>query len=269
MSIVGQPNPLVQVYDRLTAALVATVQATLYDADGLRIGGSSLANVRTAWRPVPDQLATIEKTITDLGTAILATVTDGDLTPDARDRRIVTISDTAWTKITSVSTSVLDTTAKILDDLRGLVYPTRPTPADAAQEAALTGLKQDVRMSLDPLDSGDDAVRRIGELLARALANNDALASWLLAASDWTTDYMTARRFDDRLDSLHRTVDQTIMTPSPDTAELISIFRTLSNPQAGLPVLDLLLNSTLAAIFNDLRSWRPTASQPTPSAVFR
>src|SRR5665213_1321665 len=102
MSIVGQPNPLVQVYDRLTAALVATVQATLYDADGLRIGGSSLANVRTAWRPVPDQLATIEKTITDLGTAILATVTDGDLTPDARDRRIVTISDTAWTKITSV-----------------------------------------------------------------------------------------------------------------------------------------------------------------------
>ena len=85
--IVDRPNPLVLVYSRLIDALVATVQGALYDADGLRIGGSSLAGVRTAWRPIPDQLDSIEKAVTDLGAAILATVTDGSTQHNGDDPR--------------------------------------------------------------------------------------------------------------------------------------------------------------------------------------
>lgn len=68
----------------------------------------------------------------------------------------------------------------------------RPQPADAAQEAALGNLRADLRMLLDHLKGGD-ITARLAELAGEAAANSDQLRTWFLSATEWPTDYLTAR----------------------------------------------------------------------------
>ena len=257
--------PLLSTYDRLTAALVDTVNAALEQYRRDRgPDGPSLAKVRTTWRPVPDQLDGIDEARATLAEDILAVATNGDLTQDARDRQIETLADVAWVRIKTAVADIHTRAQTMLDATRAAIYPARPEPADAAQEARLAGLKTDLRMSLDPVDDDNRVVDIIKARLARALTSRDDLAAWLLACSDWPADYLCARDFDHQLPALAAAVDSAVAESTPDAEPGVSLYRTLAHPREGLPLLDTLLGGVLTQVFDEVKAWRPTSGAPVP-----
>ena len=262
------PTPMLTVYDRQTAALVDTVNGALatYRQDR-SADGPSLAKVRNAWHPVPDQLAAIDETMATLRQNILNVTTDADLTPDARERRIQTLSDVGWVSIKTAIAAVDDAATVMLETARAAVYPARPEPQDAVQEARLAGIKSDAKMVLDTIAGEQATVDRIKLLLRRALDQGDALAAWLFAVSDWPADYLTSRGFDLYLTALAAEVDDVIADATPDTQALVALYRTLAHPREGLPVLGVLLGHLLEQVWADLRAWRPAANTRVPSTL--
>jgi hypothetical protein len=252
-------------YTKLTADVVARVGEALevYREDRSP-DAPSLASVRTTWAAVPDQLAAINATRVSLGDRIASIASDYDLTPAARDRQIEAVADVAWIAVKRAAADIEARVATMLDTTKAAIYPTRPEPADAAQEARLAGIKADVRMACDPLADGEKVLERVKTLLARALANGDDLAGWLLAASDWTPDYLESRGFGLQVPALRAAVDQVIERNAPDRRPAITLYRALSDRQRGLPTLQALLGGVLAQVFDQTRTWRPTSISPRP-----
>lgn len=87
-------------------------------------------------------------------------------------------------------------------DFQRAGVPSRPQPADAAQEAALTNLRADLRMLLDPASEAD-LPNRFRDAYADALAAGDELRAWFLAGSQWPADYLTSRGATHLLPVLH------------------------------------------------------------------
>jgi len=258
------PHPLIGTWKSLTSELVESVSTALeaYRRDSPP-SAPSLAKVRTTWRPVPDALDQIEETVVQLGEDILAVSSNIDLTADARARRIDTLGDVAMTALKTATSDIQARAKTMLGLARDAVYPQRPQPEDALQEARLSGLKTDLKMALDPLE-GQAAIDRIKELLARALTNGDQLSAWLLASSDWPSDYLRARDIGPYLMTLAPEIDRTIEDATPDAEAAVALYRTLSHPRDGLPRLDTLFNICLAQVFDTVKTWRPSTTYPTP-----
>lgn len=83
-------------------------------------------------------------------------------------------------------------TDELIDELRRRLRPPRPEPADAAQEAAIGNLKDDLRMVLDGVPPAE-LVQRLLDELRDAVHDGDDLAVWLLAASPWPARYFKGR----------------------------------------------------------------------------
>jgi hypothetical protein len=95
---------------------------------------------------------------------------------------------------------LLDRAAATVVDLRARLVaaalPDRPTPTDAAQEAALSGMKTDLRMLFDataPADLPQVMLDQLGQYVRAG----DGLGMWLLAGdSGWASLYLRSRAGD-------------------------------------------------------------------------
>lgn len=108
-------------------------------------------------------------------------------------------------RVTTDADDELARATSLVDDIKrsiaALVLTPRPKPADATQEAALAGLKTDVRMVLDGAPDNDVITRLLG-LVEKFLADDDQLAVWLLTTTDWPELYLASRAIDAQLFTL-------------------------------------------------------------------
>ncbi|MCW2545830.1 MAG: hypothetical protein JWN96_290 [Mycobacterium sp.] len=251
-------NPMLDTYRKLTAQVIANVDPVLpkppayYLRDEKPPKDSIPPKVELAWRPLPEALAQIDAQVSALGEAVFKIATDKNLNEFGKCSQISKQIDLARTTVDALSTQVLDSADRIMNYLRTAAFPARPGTADATQEAALAGIKSDLRMVLDPVTSDDDLIVRLTDQLGRALADNNALTTWLLASSHWPEDYLISRRADLKVTHWQSIVAETLDTTTPaDIAKVRRAYQVVSDPQTGLPVLSTLLGGFLGQILTD------------------
>jgi hypothetical protein len=265
--------PLLNAFRTLSAQVIGNVTAALpagdhyLDDEGRPLpgpAGSLPFMLRGLWRTVPAELDGIDGAIVTVGQSILDVASNSELTADARNQRIVAAGDEAWAWIMEHSDAALSTAQQMLDRAQAASYPVRPdTATPAAQEAAMTGLKADWRMILDPVIEGA-LVDRLGALLERALSDGDALSAWLLTGSHWPADYLTSRGADVWLPAWTAKIRSVLSEADPTRTGPLAVYEKIADPQGGLPVLQTLLGGVVAGIFKDLVQWRPSRAQMTP-----
>jgi hypothetical protein len=256
--------PLLDTYRKLTAQQVERTNGLL------RFGyprSSLQAELLDLWRPVPDHVKDIENGLGLLGTNTFRVMGNTDLTNDAKERQIGEFAEKARDVIQAHAADVLNRSQSMIGRLKDASMPARPQPdADgAAQEAALSGLKTDIRMLLDGAKDGNVVQARLRDLLDQSLVSGDDLRTWLLATSGWPDLYLTSRDLAMDIPMWSAQAADALDThASPELAPTRRLYRQLSDPQGGLPVIDTLLCSVLPCTVNDLADWRPSAGEALP-----
>jgi hypothetical protein len=114
-------------------------------------------------------------------------------------------------------------------------------------------------MVLDSVSaSGEQVSDALLERLSRAIADDNKLDTWLLASSQWPADYLASRGQAHYASAWDGQVGQ-LLDRSPDLpglSETRRLYRALSNPQNGLPVLPVLFTTTLRPLIRDLGEFR-------------
>lgn len=249
-------SPLLRVYQDLVARVLTTVGGA-FDSSSASSASTPVGLARRTWRPVPDQLQAIHVTLGFLGQAVFTVVTDPTLSDVGRDEALQRTVRAARADIDAATADVLQRCSAIVAGLRTAAFPSRPAGDVSAQEATLAGIKNDLRMVLDAQPDENAIVETGMQLLGRAIADGDQLATWLLASSHWPEDYLASRGapigrrlWDGRVAEVLNGA-----TP-PELAETRRVYRLVSDGRTGLPVLDVLFNSTLPPILEQITGWR-------------
>lgn len=259
-------NAMLDTYRKLSGTVVELGQAHLPKTNPFanQEDPDYLRKAKSEWQPVPGKLEQIDSTLTHLGELIFQISTNDRLTEDARREDIAGAVQASRAIIDAATEDVKARTTAILDALRAAAYPARPQPADATQEARLAGIKGDLRMVWDAIGDDDNIVVTMTNSLRRAIGDDDALTTWLLASTHWPEDYLQARGAEIRLSQWHAAVASTLDSVTPASlGDARHIYRQLSDGRDGLPLLNILFNQ-LTGIINDLSNWRPSYYEPTP-----
>lgn len=252
-------------YRKLVADLRSTVAPALHQPSN---AGGPLAPVeaRNLWAPIPQLLEQIDSDLWTLGEQIVRTNANTRLSDSGRAETITEMATAVRQRIESATADVLSRTQQILTITKATALPSRPGPQDAAQEAALAGIKADLRMLWDPKAS-DELSGLMRRSLGRAIGEDDRLTTWLLASSNWPLDYLESRG--------RAAQGQTQAWPEIVAAELDAgggsaslsdarrTYRLLADGRSGLPVLRVLF-AQLRPILDDLADWRPTPFAAVP-----
>ncbi|GAA4853328.1 hypothetical protein GCM10023221_36600 [Luteimicrobium xylanilyticum] len=246
---------------QVSATVINTVSGALPDAPtsypSTDRGKEALRQAGLAWAPVPGLISQMETALSSAATDILAVATNRDLTPEAKSRQVGQLVDTARSNINGLADSAVSAGARVLDVLRAAAYPPRPQPEDAIQEARLAGIKADLRMVLDPVSAnGDDLARRLGDLLGRAVADGDDLTTWVLASSHWPDDYLASRGADMAMSTWPSLVSSQLDGITSDTGlrDVRRAYARVSQPQRGIPALEVTLRVAVPSVLGDLQS---------------
>ncbi len=247
------PNPLQTTYTALRVRVAANVDSVLPKAT--YIGQSSkepaaLKQARLYWDMAVKALNSIESAINAASRGAVAVAVDPDLNSEARSRKISEVADGARAQLAGLTEQAIGSLKKVLDILQSAGFPARPQPETAVQEAKLAGLKSDLRMMLDP-EVHEAITERLDSLLTRAVAEGDDLLVWLLVSTHWVEDYLKARREDLEVLRWAHVSSTRLRSFDDGLSEVRSAYVTLSDPQQGIPVLEVLLASTLPNLLND------------------
>jgi hypothetical protein len=259
-------HPMGSTFRDLSSKLADHVGSAVANAVGADDTPTS-RTVQSLWRGVPTALGNIDAALSQLGQHIHRTATDADLTNDAKTRVIGDAVTATKGLIEQGASDIAARTADILKRARDAVYPSRPRPFDAAQEAALAGAKADVRMMLDAAPDAASVVAQVGTLLRRALDTGDGLTAWLLASTPWPADYLSTRQMADHSGALADTVDDAVNVATPGRETAVSLYQSLTDGQRGLPLANLLASTVAGSLFNDVAKWRPATWSPQPPLV--
>lgn len=260
-------NPMLDTYRKLVGEVVdraAPLLAKSFLISENQKDSPALARAKTDWTPVPKLLEEIDEAVRALGEAVFTISTDGRLADAARAEDIATAAAGTKTLVSTKTADIKARTSRILDGLRTDAYPARPQPADATQEARIAGIKADLRMVWDPVTDDSAFVPTMAASLRRAIGDEDALTTWLLASTHWPEDYLTSRGADLRVPVWQDEVATVLDALSPaNLGDARRTYRLLADGRDGLPLLDVLFNQ-LERIIGDVAEWRPTTYSPTP-----
>ncbi|KAA1422501.1 hypothetical protein FE697_015315 [Mumia zhuanghuii] len=208
------------------------------------------------WHGVPAKLDQIDTELDTLGKYVVGTWSQTELTQAARLTRIQIRAAESRVAIEGLRGQVLASSRAALAALRDGAYPPRPEPQDAAQEAALAGLKADLQMVLAPL-TGSQVPDRMVSRLERAIGDSDALASWLLASSRWPEDYLESRGQLEYAKVWGEHVASALdrVTP-PNLAEVRTVYKRAANARQGLPSFEVALNNALPQVITLFADWQ-------------
>jgi hypothetical protein len=115
-----------------------------------------------------------------------------ELTPEARQSQADTLIDAAQASVDAHLAGAQQVVESLQATLERLALPARPEPADAAQTAELSAMKDDLRMLLDA-SAADRISDTMCDQLERYIAAGNALGVWLLGADDWPDMYYRSR----------------------------------------------------------------------------
>ncbi len=137
------------------------------------------------------QFDEMRSTLADVAGKVRTTLTDPALVPAQREKDAAALVAAARTSAQANLAAMKVDADRIVNTLRPLAMPPRPTP-DAVQVAELTRREQQLRMVLDSLAT-DDVIARLEQLLREAVAHHDDLAVWHLTSSGWPALYLESR----------------------------------------------------------------------------
>jgi hypothetical protein len=259
----------------LAARVTETFNRVLEPYDDLPFSDPSkriLRGVRNLWSAVPDSLDTIADTLEDLGEGIVEAYTNRSLSAAGQAEAVDKLVTKVRRKIEAASGDVQTRVRQILNDLRNATFPDRPDGDQAGQEAALAGIKSDLKMVCDPTTL-EDVPDRLATRLRRALTENDALTAWLLASTRWPHDYIESRsgpggHQQTATQGLYDAKVAEIMTSEGDPGLIAArrAYRALADAKSGVPLLELLLRQQLPQVLDELAGWRLTASSMTDAS---
>jgi hypothetical protein len=228
----------------------------IYTSDSRPEAVKTAAN---AWIPAPGALETIRITLAAFAEGIFAIRSDQSLTEAAKASRVAALETSARAGLDRQAGIVRSAITKVLETLRASAYPARPTPQDAAQEAALAGIKADIQMVFAAMDAPAEIFNSMASRLSRAISDNDKLATWLLAASRWPEDYFASRRMPEYVEAWGDQVASVLDISAPaDLDDVRSAYRRLSDGRNGLFMIETVLTALLPQIIAETASWRPT-----------
>jgi hypothetical protein len=260
-------SPLLTAFRNVTAGVRATVENNLPRHAFLPgVPSALMQQTQDRWRTVEDSLDRLESALSALGADVVATYSDGDLTPEARTRRVAAVVQRRQAGYEQARTRALTATRAMLSSLRREALPARPTPADAAQEARLAGIKADVQMLTAHVEEPEELVAALSRVLTRAMGEDDELTVWLLAGSSWPEDFIAGRpwgpsqRQQAALLWAQESARALGQVGSSRQAEVRALYLALSAPKKGLPQLVTLLDGFAARVFEDLATTIPTGS---------
>lgn len=255
-------HPLLAAYSQLWVRIQLNVNQALA-VDTAKPGDGAIGRAAHIWKQQvlrEQELEKVEKLLVALAGRIDEVASNDRLSDVGRAEQVKAITDRTRRDIETAKNRVLAASEEILDTLRSAWVPKRPGVPDATQEAALMNIKADLRMSLDPIKEPGPLVTRMAELFERAVANRDELSVWLLAATDWPVDYLTARGMELASHEWTPRSEQILeRLGSADRSDLNQAYRAVNSPQDGLPALPTVFNLVSDFVANPPR--RPFVSR--------
>lgn len=253
-------NPLLDTYRTLSGNVVELGRGLFPEFTFTNDGTPDyIRRAKNEWQFIPRQLNVIDDALTELGETVVQISFDGRLSAQAKVDDLASATASIKAKIDAATSDVSTRAARVLDIMKTAAYPARPGTPDAAQEARIAGIKADLRMVWDVLESDEEFVPAITESLRRSIGDGDDLQSWLIASTRWPEDYLRARGAEYRIRQLQSDLASTLDAHTPaNLAEARRIYAVLADGRHGLPLLTVLFDH-LDGIVDDLAAWRGAA----------
>jgi hypothetical protein len=257
---------LLDTYQAMVYESRARVDAALPAFDGSQ--PHALMVIRNDWRGACTALNAIDQLFDQIGEALWAEYTNGDLTDVARNKRVQSVVTQYRAVFDAQSQAASTALTGVLQAAAKASAPPRPQPEDALQEARIAGIKSDLTMLLANRADADALVEEVDEYLAQALASGDKLAVWVVSGSGWLDLYVRSRDEDEYFATITTArLDQVVSTrldsqPSADPAfDLRQLNRVLSDPQRGVQAILTITSGFAAQVFDDLAGWQPLTAR--------
>lgn len=254
-------NILLHTYRKLVAEGQATVDSVLTVATSWPEDDrpAALITASNTWRLVgPKTLAVIDEALINLGDQVVENQMKSELTPAAKSDRAAALADHYGPLITAKTTEILSRISTVTELLLRAGFPTRPQPRDAAQEAAIAGIKTDLQMVLGPIAEGAGVVSALTAKLQRAIADADELQIWLLSTSHWIEDYFASRRMTDHLTVWSAVVSSELDRGAGPGLNQVRRAYSVVSGRAGFNAISTSLHVLLPQIVAETSQWQLT-----------
>src|SRR5664279_2987334 len=163
-------NHLLETYRDLTARGRKSVVGRLEKGQSFLVGQERrpqvIGTAARAWRPADVALNRIDQAIVAMGEAVFDVWSNAELTVEAKRARAQVAYAEAKATTDSDVEIVRSAADSVTETLRTAAYPSRPEPRDAAQEAAIAGIKSDLMLVLGNVEADVTLIRTMTSQLS-------------------------------------------------------------------------------------------------------
>lgn len=238
-----------------TSAYNTLVDEALARAAGIFAAHPTPTGVLAAWHPVAPALVRIRELTYLFSQRVATLVMDRDITNEARIRMIGEARTQVQSEVAPLAEQIRAAVRTVIEKYREASSPRRPAPQDAAQETRILGIKTDLQMVLAGAQSSTELMKRMRDLLERALRDGDDLTAWVLT-SRWPEDYLVSRGLEEFASEWSGYSEDALTASAPESSrgDLRQAYTQLTKNTTGITGLVDAMNTALARVLTEAES---------------